>query len=331
MIYLGNGLYSDSGHSLMHYGVKNMRWDPSKRKTNVDWSDPEEVAAYYNRTAVQDGSHAPRGGFVTPRSPRDVKNRADTKKQPNGGFVTPRPNYTSGRAKADEEKSPRGGFVTPRSSAERRAADDRARSPRGGFTAPRPGYVTRDQDDKKRSPKGGPHFATKEYQQKQLNARLHKDSRKAFSNAYNDQLKRQQGTLYEAVAGGGLSRRNGGAFDDKSAKDAARRTTKSAQAGVEAGRKRVEAKKKEQERQQRAYENGLKAGRERARKSSQKNRGYQTSLTQKDSGVKNYDAGLEAARKRALDKKKKKTKGEQRSKAKDWYFNNWVKKHLQGG
>ena len=66
-------------------------------------------------------------------------------------------------------------------------------------------------------------------------------------------------------------------------------------------------------------------------RTSQKNRGYQTSLTQKDSGVKNYDEGLEAARKRALDKKKKKTKGEQRSKAKDWYFNNWVKKHLPGG
>ena len=47
MIYLGNGLYSDSGHSLMHYGVKNMRWAREKRKTDIDWSNPTEVAAYY--------------------------------------------------------------------------------------------------------------------------------------------------------------------------------------------------------------------------------------------------------------------------------------------
>lgn len=429
MIYLGNGLYSDSGHSLMHYGVRGMRWTPSKRKTNVDWSDPEEVAAYYNRTAgqatrnvtnrvraldsragtavarpissasavgrhamdiykvsgrqnrynrrpspdaaqaVQDGSHAPRGGFVTPRSPRDAKNRADTAKQPNGGFVTPRPNNTSGRAKADTEKSPRGGFVSPRSSAERRAADDRARSPRGGFTAPRPGYVTRDQDDKKRSPKGGPHFATKEHYQEQVNARMRKKSADDYMKSFNDQVDRKgHGTLndwYETDHKIYVGEHGNHKIGNK--KDRHVDVNKA----IEAGRRRHRGDAgirgyqttSSQSDQGVNYDAGLKAARERARKNSQnksdtkhnqdkrgtgtrpnitnhpqtadtrtsqKNRGYQTTLTQQSSGVK-YDAGLEAARKRALDKKKKKTKGEQRSKAKDWYFNNWVKKHLPGG
>lgn len=490
MIYLGNGLYSDSGHSLMHYGVRGMRWARDKRETDIDWSNPTEVAAYYadkrgandkrwnanrinNRasvkatsttrsnasnpvaymqsrypnddkwkangvnnsaavravsigrqgplasvtkrgssnaaTAQQDpviqkyikknlltqsngrfiepkhaepsgGPVIPRprrnvhqqnsGSFVTPRSPRDVKNRADTIKQPNGGFVTPRPNNTSGRAKADTEKSPSGGFVAPRSSAERRAADDRARSPRGGFMAPRPGYVTRDQDDKKRSPKGGPHFATKEYQQEQVNARMRKKSADDYRKSFNDQVDRKgHGTLndwYETdhklyVGDRGTHKRGNKTdryVDVNKAIEAGRRRHRG-DAGI-----RGYQTTSSQSDQGINYDAGLKAARERARKNSQnksdtkhnqdkrgtgtrpnitnhpqtadtrtsqKNRGYQTSLTQKDSGIKNYDAGLEAARKRALEKKKKKTKGEQRSKAKDWYFNNWVKKHLPGG
>lgn len=51
MIYLGNGLYSDSGSSLAHYGVPGMKWDPKYRRTNVDWSNPASIAAYYARSS----------------------------------------------------------------------------------------------------------------------------------------------------------------------------------------------------------------------------------------------------------------------------------------
>lgn len=339
MIYLGNGLYSDSGSSLAHYGVRGMRWASDKRKTSIDWSDPEEVQKYYAETvgrvprqvanrlniynsrvanagrrtsnnaasiigkaqpigryasdiarsrngesrnfvrpsyrkaqAEEDKSREPKGGrvpirengsFVTPRSPRDIKNRAD------------------------EEKAPRGGFVTPRSSAERRAADDRAHGPRGGFVAPRPGYVIRDQEDKKRGPKGGPHFATKEYQQEQLNKRLHKDSQKAENKAYHDQIARQQGTLYEAVAGGGLMRRRNinGPYESKEAmKEAARRTNASAQAGIEAGRRRAQNKKTEE----RNLNAGIAAGRERRRNAENAKRGVE-SKSAHNQAVKNQE------------------------------------------
>lgn len=438
MIYLGNGLYSDSGHSLMHAG--------NRRNLGIDWNNPAQVREYYkeyyamrnkgngripsynvpqaNRAAsigkdvsssvnnkprdvadswknfyrrgndsnsyseftrrnkgdstrIEFKARRNNASFVTPRSPRDVKNRADTAKQPNGGFVTPRPNYTSGRAKADMEKSPSGGFVTPRSPAERRAADDRAHGPRGGFTAPRPGYVTRDQDDKKHGPKGGPHFATKEYRQEQANKRARDKSIRGFGSAQTAQISQKgHGTLAEANYNGGLAqkrdtRRGSGLYDSRGQmRYAAHKTTEATRAGVEAGRRRHRGDAgsrgyqttSSQSDQGVNYDAGLKAARERARKNSQnkadtkhnqdkrgtgtrpnitnhpqtadtrtsqKNRGYQTTLTQQSNGVK-YNAGLEAARKRALEKKKKKNKGEQYSKIKDGYFKNWVKKHLPG-
>ena len=309
MIYLGNGLYSDSGNSLMHAG--------QRRNLGIDWNNPAQVREYYKEYyAMRNKGNGRIPSYNVPQANRAVaigdaaRNASNTASQLLEGVQLIRREsredregdkiYTDRNGKRRrpnahdfselrrtngiplarrpegnlvEPRSPRGGFVAPRHNADKIAAGknvaDTASKVAGGagklgkfaYTTYTATQQNRDQDDKKRSPKGGPHFATKEYQQKQLNARMHKDSKKAFSNAYNDQLKRQQGTLYEAVYGGGLARRGGGKNSGEPASMAARRTTNSAQPGVEAGRKRVA----EQQRKQREYENGVKAGRERAR------------------------------------------------------------------
>lgn len=324
MIYLGNGLYSDSGNSLMHAG--------NRRNLGIDWNNPAQVREYYKEYyAMRNKGNGQIPNYNVPQANRAVAVgntartasnyasgllnalqdvRTETKERSDGrGNVYENKVYSNGvlkrpgahdfseirrtagiplarrpGGKVVTPRSPSGGFVAPRHNADKIAAgknvaDTASKVTGGAGKLGKLAYATytatqqnRDYDDKKRSPKGGPHFATKAYQQEQANKRAHKDSKKAFSNAYNDQLKRQQGTLYEAVAGGGLSRRNGGAFDDKSAKEAARRTTNSAQPGVEAGRKRVA----EQQRKQREYENGVKAGRERARNAKNAKNGVES-------------------------------------------------------
>lgn len=52
MIYIGNGMYSDSGNSLMHYGVKGMKKNPKYLKYGrwIDWSDPRQRESVYGNT-----------------------------------------------------------------------------------------------------------------------------------------------------------------------------------------------------------------------------------------------------------------------------------------
>lgn len=331
MIYLGNGLYSDSGNSLMHAG--------NRRNLGIDWNNPAQVREYYKeyyamrnkgngripsynvpqanraaaignaaRNASNTASNLLKGIQVARTEARTDRNgnkyyirdkevvnglTLDVLKRPtahnfselrreNGIPLARRPG-----GKVVTSRSPSGGFVAPRHNADKIAAgknvaDTASKVTGGAGKLGKLAYATytatqqnRDYDDKKRSPKGGPHFATKEYQQEQLNKRLHKDSQKAENKAYHDQIARQQGTLYEAVAGGGLMRRRNinGPYESKEAmKEAARMTTNSAQPGVEAGRKRVA----EQQRKQREYENGVKAGRERARNAKNAKNGVES-------------------------------------------------------
>lgn len=315
MIYLGNGLYSDSGNSLAHYGVKNMKWDPSKRKTNIDWSNPEQVQGYYAQTAgrvprqvanrvalindrarladyrndISRSHNSPRRimtqgtrNFVRPSYRKSQDDEAEAR-EPKGGRVPTWQETANNHGRTGEQKQ----FIRPsyKSAVGAKVANATSNFIGKGakYTAmnvalARNAAADKDLADSKRGGRGNgpkPHFATKEYQQEQANKRAYKDSQKAFSQAYKDQLARQQGSLYEAAAGGGLMRRrniNGPYESEEAMREAARRTNQSAQAGVEAGRRRV-ANKKTEERNAKA---GIEAGRERRRNAENAKRGVES-------------------------------------------------------